>query len=82
MNKAAKDLKFNGEELFITLADGETVHVIKTGQGTPLLLMHTIRTQIEYFSEMIPWYPARQPDCQFHAVELLDSGTWRHFCSA
>lgn len=56
MDNAPKDLKFNGEELFVKLADGETVRVIKTGQGEPLLLMHTIRTQIEYFSEMIPFY--------------------------
>lgn len=71
MNKAAKDLKFNGEELFITLADGETVHVIKTGQGTPLLLMHTIRTQIEYFSEMIPFYAANHT---VYAVDLPGHG--------
>ena len=56
MDNAPKDLKFNGEELFIKLSDGETVRVIKTGQGEPLVLMHTIRTQIEYFSEMILFY--------------------------
>ena len=56
MDNAPKDLKFNGEELFVKLADGEAVRVIKTGQGAPLVLMHTIRTQIEYFSEMIPFY--------------------------
>jgi pimeloyl-ACP methyl ester carboxylesterase len=56
MNVAPKDLKFNGEELFVNLTNGETVRVIKTGQGEPLLLMHTIRTQIEFFSEMIPFY--------------------------
>lgn len=66
MQKSAQDLKFNGEELFLTLADGATVRVIKTGQGTPLLLMHTIRTQIEYFSEMIPFYAAN------HTVYALD----------
>lgn len=56
MNHAPKDLKFNGEERFIKLANGESIRVIKTGEGEPLLLMHTIRTQIEYFSEMIPFY--------------------------
>ena len=56
MDVAPKDLKFNGEVLFIKLSDGETVRVIKTGNGEPLLLMHTIRTQIEFFSEMIPFY--------------------------
>lgn len=56
MNDAPKDLKFNGEAFFVTLKDGEKIRVIKTGHGEPLLLMHTIRTQIELFSEMIPFY--------------------------
>jgi len=56
MENVPKDLKFNGEELFIKLADGEVLRVIKTGHGEPLVLMHTIRTQIEFFSELIPFY--------------------------
>ena len=32
MGVAPKDLKFNGDELFIKLKDGETVRVIKTGK--------------------------------------------------
>jgi pimeloyl-ACP methyl ester carboxylesterase len=56
MINAPKDLKFNGEERFIKLANGETIRLIKTGQGAPLFLMHTIRTQIEFFSEMISFY--------------------------
>jgi pimeloyl-ACP methyl ester carboxylesterase len=71
MQKAAQDLKFSGEELFVTLSDGETVRVIKTGQGAPLLLMHTIRTQIEYFSEMIPFYAANHT---VYAVDLPGHG--------
>lgn len=65
------DLKFNGEELLIKLADGETVRVIKTGQGEPLLLMHTIRTQIEFFSEMIPFYAQNYT---VYAVDLPGHG--------
>lgn len=56
MDIAPKDMKFNGTEHFIKLSDGETVRVIKVGQGEPILLMHTIRTQIEYFNEMIAFY--------------------------
>jgi len=56
MDIAPSDMKFNGTELFVKLSDGQTLRVIKTGQGEPLVLMHTIRTQIEYFSEMIPFY--------------------------
>lgn len=71
MQKAAQDLKFSGEELFVTLADGETVRVIKTGQGAPMLLMHTIRTQIEYFSEMIPFYA---DEFTVYAIDLPGHG--------
>ncbi|MEO7345011.1 MAG: alpha/beta fold hydrolase, partial [Methylotenera sp.] len=66
MGDASKNLKFNGEELFIKLIDGETVRVIKTGQGEPLLLMHTIRTQIEYFNQIIPTL------AQSHTVYAID----------
>jgi pimeloyl-ACP methyl ester carboxylesterase len=71
MTDAPKDLKFNGEERFIKLANGETIHVIKTGQGAPLLLMHTIRTQIEFFSEMIPFYAKNHT---VYAVDLPGHG--------
>lgn len=71
MNYAPKDLKFNGEERFIKLANGETIRVIKTGQGAPLLLMHTIRTQIEFFSEMIPFYAKNYT---VYAVDLPGHG--------
>lgn len=71
MNNAPQDLKFNGEEHFIKLADGETVRLIKTGQGAPLFLMHTIRTQIEFFSEMIPFYAKNYT---VYAVDLPGHG--------
>ena len=71
MDVAPKDLKFNGEVLFIKLSDGETVRVIKTGNGEPLLLMHTIRTQIEFFSEMIPFYAK---EFTVYAVDLPGHG--------
>ena len=71
MSTAPKDLKFNGEELFVKLSNGETVRVIKTGQGEPLVLMHTIRTQIEYFSEMIPYYAKKYT---LYAVDLPGHG--------
>lgn len=71
MNNAPKDLKFNGEEFFVTLNDGEKVRVIKTGQGEPLLLMHTIRTQIELFSEMIPYYSSK---FTVYAIDLPGHG--------
>lgn len=71
MGDIPKDLTFNGQELFIKLNDGETVRVIKTGQGEPLVLMHTIRTQIEFFSEMIPFYAQKYT---VYAVDLPGHG--------
>ncbi|PPC93326.1 MAG: alpha/beta hydrolase [Methylotenera sp.] len=71
MENIPKDLKFNGEELFIELSDGEVLRVIKTGHGAPLVLMHTIRTQIEFFSEMIPFYAKNYT---VYAVDLPGHG--------
>jgi pimeloyl-ACP methyl ester carboxylesterase len=71
MENVPKDLKFSGEELFITLTDGEILRVIKTGHGEPLVLMHTIRTQIEFFSEMIPFYAKNHT---VYAVDLPGHG--------
>jgi len=71
MDVVPKNFKFNGSELFIKLGDGQTIRVIKTGQGEPLLLMHTIRTQIEYFSEMIPFYAKKYT---VYAVDLPGHG--------
>ncbi|MEE8379988.1 MAG: alpha/beta hydrolase [Gammaproteobacteria bacterium] len=34
--------------------DGITLRYIKTGQGEPLLLLHTLRTQLDMFQKMIP----------------------------
>jgi pimeloyl-ACP methyl ester carboxylesterase len=71
MDSAPKDMKFNGIELFAKLPDGQTIRVIKIGQGEPLVLMHTIRTQIEYFSEMIPFYAQKYT---VYAVDLPGHG--------
>lgn len=71
MEVVPEDLKFNGEELFVKLTDGEIVRVIKTGRGEPLVLMHTIRTQIEFFSEMIPFYAKNYT---VYAVDLPGHG--------
>lgn len=63
---SSKDIKISGTEYFINIADGQTVRVIKTGQGEPLVLMHTIRTQIEYFHQVIPIL------AQSHTVYAID----------
>jgi pimeloyl-ACP methyl ester carboxylesterase len=71
MENIPKDLEFGGEELFIKLTDGEVLRVIKTGHGEPLVLMHTIRTQIEFFSELISFYAKNYT---VYAVDLPGHG--------
>jgi len=38
----------------LTLNNKTTIRYLKAGSGKPLLLMHTIRTQLDYFQEAIP----------------------------
>ncbi|MFA6179705.1 MAG: alpha/beta hydrolase [Candidatus Methylopumilus sp.] len=38
----------------LTLENKATIRYLKTGSGNPLILMHTIRTQLDYFQEVIP----------------------------
>lgn len=35
---SSKDIKISGTEYFINIADGQSVRVIKTGQGEPLVM--------------------------------------------
>lgn len=39
---------------FLKLSDALSVRFQKTGSGPPLLLLHTIRTQLEYFRSLAP----------------------------
>lgn len=43
-----------GQLLEIDLSANCTLCYLKAGSGKPLILMHTIRTQLEYFQEVIP----------------------------
>jgi pimeloyl-ACP methyl ester carboxylesterase len=36
------------------LSDGARVRYLETGHGPPLLLMHTLRTQLDYFQRVVP----------------------------
>jgi len=68
---SANEIIINGIEQFVNIADGQTVRVIKSGQGEPLVLMHTLRTQIEYFNEIIP---ALAKDYTVYAIDLPGHG--------
>lgn len=50
----------------LKISDGVTLRYEKTGHGTPLLLLHTIRTQIEYFRALAPVL------AQGHTVYAID----------
>ena len=43
-----------GEIDFLTLSDGNHLRYLKTGAGPTLLLLHTLRTQLDYFQRLIP----------------------------
>jgi hypothetical protein len=38
----------------IVLSDGQKLRYLQAGSGPPLLLMHTLRTQLDYFQRLIP----------------------------
>lgn len=42
------------ETAFLKISEAITLRYERTGDGTPLLLLHTIRTQIEYFRVLAP----------------------------
>jgi pimeloyl-ACP methyl ester carboxylesterase len=44
----------DGEIAFLTLADGTHLRYLKTGTGPALVLLHTLRTQLDYFQRLIP----------------------------
>jgi pimeloyl-ACP methyl ester carboxylesterase len=44
----------SGEIAYVTLGDGTRLRYLKTGLGPPLLLLHTVRTQLDHFQLVIP----------------------------
>ena len=43
-----------GEVRFFTRPDGSRLRYYTAGTGPPLVLMHTVRTQLDYFQQVIP----------------------------
>lgn len=43
-----------GEIAFLTLSDFTRLRYLKTGHGPALVLLHTVRTQLDYFQQLIP----------------------------
>lgn len=44
----------SGEIDYATLGEGTRLRYLKTGSGPPLLLLHTVRTQLDHFQLVIP----------------------------
>ena len=60
-----------GEILHVEVKDGITLRYLKTGYGAPMILLHTIRTQLDYFQEVIP---ALAKHYTIYAVDLPGHG--------
>jgi pimeloyl-ACP methyl ester carboxylesterase len=61
-----QDLSRIGQVTEIQIDDKRTLRYLKVGKGDPLILLHTIRTQLDYFQEVIPML------AKHHAVYALD----------
>src|SRR5262245_16143301 len=44
----------SGEIEYAVLSDGTRLRYLKTGSGPPLILLHTVRTQLDHFQLLIP----------------------------
>jgi pimeloyl-ACP methyl ester carboxylesterase len=60
-----------GNILTLNIPGGATLRYLKTGDGPPLVLIHTIRTQLEYFRDAIPLLAGRYT---VYAVDLPGHG--------
>ncbi|OBF63378.1 alpha/beta hydrolase [Mycobacterium sp. 852002-51971_SCH5477799-a] len=43
-----------GEVKFLSRSDGSRLRYFTTGTGPPLVLLHTVRTQLDYFQRVVP----------------------------
>jgi pimeloyl-ACP methyl ester carboxylesterase len=44
----------SGEIVYAALADGTRLRYVKSGSGPPLILLHTVRTQLDHFQLVVP----------------------------
>lgn len=56
---------------WFTRADGSRLRYVVTGDGPPLVLMHTVRTQLDYFQRVIPLLTGRH---RVYAVDFPGMG--------
>lgn len=54
-NASAYTRSWSSHEVsFLTLSDGAKLRYLKVGKGPPLVLIHTVRTQLDLFQRLIP----------------------------
>lgn len=72
-----QDLSGIGQVSDLQIDGGRTLRFLKTGKGAPLVLMHTIRTQLDYFQEVIPLlaqhYTVYAVDLPGHGYSSIDA---------
>lgn len=72
-----QDLSRIGQVSDIQIDAGRSLRFLKTGTGVPLILMHTIRTQLDYFQEVIPLlaqhYTVYAIDLPGHGYSSIDT---------
>lgn len=72
-----QDLSKIGQVSDIEIDEGRTLRFLKTGTGMPLILLHTIRTQLDYFQEVIPTlaqhYTVYAIDLPGHGYSSIDT---------
>lgn len=72
-----QDLSGIGQVSDIQIDGGRTLRFLKAGTGAPLILMHTIRTQLDYFQEAIPLlaqhYTVYAVDLPGHGYSSIDT---------
>ncbi|OIR02802.1 tropinesterase [mine drainage metagenome] len=72
-----KDLSGIGQVAEIQIDNNRTLRYLKAGKGNPLILLHTIRTQLDYFQEVIPtlakYYTVYALDLPGHGYSSIDT---------
>ncbi len=72
-----QDLSGIGQVSDIQIDGGRALRFLKAGTGAPLVLMHTIRTQLDYFQEVIPQlaqhYTVYAIDLPGHGYSSIDT---------
>ncbi len=54
IDRYTKAWSADGEIAFVTLSDGTRLRYLKTGKGPVIVLLHTLRTQLDYFQRLVP----------------------------